>query len=424
VVWPRAGIVAYAEPWYAAYVMLAVVQGGMLPVLLPLSARDAAQAGLIIGVMNLAGLSAPFLGHLADRRGWHRRILLAGLIIVAAGLIVMPLGASIGVQMAAALALGIGFAGANTVATMFIVEVHPPTEWDGRIGALQASAAAGQVGGLLLAGLFGQPYLLAFIVAGGLVVVALPIAWRTLRHVGVNVPAATPRGHVAAPAPVGAEGCSGGVSRHVHHLSAHGLRDLLVGMETPFARLLLAWFLAFTGIGAVLTMFPLAMLRVFGAPSHVASSTYAFAAAVSLPVYFAAARLSRRFGPGAMLRVGFLVRLLALACMALACSSAPDMRWLALAAFVILVLAWPALAVSGTALAALLAPVEKGEALGLFNAVSSLAGASGALLGGWAFQAFGYGRVCEAAVLAVTAALVVAGAGVRPRAGAQAGATS
>jgi len=62
---------------------------------------------------------------------------------------------------------------------------------------------------------------------------------------------------------------------------------------------------------------------------------------------------------------------------------------------VILVMAWPLLGVSGTSLAAALAPGEKGEALGLFNAGTSLAGALGAFFGGWATEAFGFGMVCS-----------------------------
>jgi hypothetical protein len=55
---------------------------GMLPMLLALSAGGAAHAGTIVGVMNLAGLTAPFWGHLADRRGLHRQVLVAGLLMV------------------------------------------------------------------------------------------------------------------------------------------------------------------------------------------------------------------------------------------------------------------------------------------------------------------------------------------------------
>lgn len=60
----------------------------------------------------------------------------------------------------------------------------------------------------------------------------------------------------------------------------------------------------------------------------------------------------------------------------------------------LLVVAWPLLGVSGTALTAQLAPHDKGEALGLFNASTSLAGAVGAFLGGWAMQKVGFGTLC------------------------------
>jgi MFS family permease len=67
------------------------------------------------------------------------------------------------------------------------------------------------------------------------------------------------------------------------------------------------------------------------------------------------------------------------------------------------------LGVSGTALAAQLAPGEKGEALGLYNACSSLAGAVGAFLGGSVMAIAGYGTVCAVAVALVALAAVCSG---------------
>lgn len=421
VMWRQAGIVVYAEPWYAAYVLLAIVQGGMLPVLLPLSADNPAHAGLIVGAMNLAGLSAPWIGHLADGRGWHRPILLAGLFAVAAALVALPWAGSLALHLGVALALGLGFAAANTVANMFIVETRPPAEWDRRIGALQACAGIGQVVGLLAAGLFGKPYTVAFVVAAGLVAAALPIAWRTLRHAILVGTTATPRAMVAAQPPVGGEGWAGSPARHFHRPTLAGMRRLLAEVETPFVRLLLSWFVAFTATTAVLTMFPLALWHAFAAPVRVASSTYAVAAALSLPLYVLAARLAGRVGGRAVMRLGFATRAVALLLLCTATLAAPGALGLALAAFVLLVLAWPALAVSGTALAATLAPGEKGEAIGLFNATSSLAGACGALLGGWAFGAFGYAGVCGAASVALVVAVLGVGAGRRSAAMVRAG---
>ncbi len=52
---------------------------------------------------------------------------------------------------------------------------------------------------------------------------------------------------------------------------------------------------------------------------------------------------------------------------------------------------------------------DKGEALGLFNAASSLAGAVGAVVGGWAMEAYGYGAVCVVCAVVVGLAALVAG---------------
>jgi MFS family permease len=173
----------WIEPWFLAYACLGIVQGGMLPLLLPLSAGGSTHAGTIVGVMNLAGLTAPIWGHLADRRRLHRQILLAGILAALVALVLMP--AQLGLPLKATLAgvLGLGLAAANTVANMFIVEVRPPEEWDARIGALQAFSGLGQVVGLLLAGLIGSRYALAYAVAAALVAAAVPIAWLTLRGV-------------------------------------------------------------------------------------------------------------------------------------------------------------------------------------------------------------------------------------------------
>src|SRR5271170_4038961 len=148
------------------------------------------------------------------------------------------------------------------------------------------------------------------------------------------------------------------------------------------------WFVAFVAISAVLTMFPLAFIRAFAVSQRLPATTYAFAAAGSLAIYSMAASVPKRRGARLVLKTGLAVRAVATAILAVAFASRMGGEPLALAGLTILVQAWPLLGVSGTALAAELAPGEKGEALGLFNASSSLAGAIGAFLGGWAAEAF------------------------------------
>ena len=400
-------LLPWIEPWFLAYACLGIVQGGMLPVLLPLSPGGSTYAGTIVGVMNLAGLTAPFWGHLADRRRLHRQVLLAGILATLVALLLMPVHLGLPLKAVFAGILGLGFAAANTVANMFIVEVWPQEEWDNRIGALQALSGVGQVAGLLLAGFVAGRVALAFGVAAALVAAALPIAWLTLR--GDHVP--VPRAAAAAHPPVGAEAWTCSPQRLFHIPTREGLKTSLCELETPLARLLIIWFVAFVAISAVLTMFPLAIIRAFGGSAELPATTYAFAAAGSLVLYPLAANIAKRRGAWLVLRAGFAARAVAIALLAVAFLPWMDSVPLALAlgAFVVLVLAWPLLGVSGTALVAELTQGEKGEALGLFNASSSLAGAVGAFLGGWAMEVAGYGTVCAVGAIVVALAALCSG---------------
>ncbi len=406
VTFPRR-ITPWIEPWFLAYACLGIVQGGMLPLLLPLSAGGTTHAGLIVGVMNLAGLTAPFWGHLADRRRLHRQVLLAGMLVALLALVLMPEHLPLALKAALAGLLGLGFAAANTVANMFIVEVRPREEWDARIGALQALAGLGQVTGLLLAGFIGGRFALAFGVAAGLVAAAVPIAWMTLR--GIHVPVT--RVAATAHAPVGGEGWANAPQRLFHVLTWRGLKAIIREMEMPFARLLGVWFIAFVAISAVLTMLPLSLIHAFGVSTRLPATCYAFATAVSLLLYPLAATIAKSRGARPVLRIGFTARVVAIGLLTFAFLSRAGTVPLALTGFVIMVMAWPLLGVSGTALAAQLAPGEKGEALGLFNASSSLAGAIGAFVGGWATQTYGYGRVCLVATVIVAVAVLLSGSG-------------
>jgi len=406
VTFPRR-LLPWIEPWFLAYACLGVVQGGMLPLLLPLSAGGSTHAGVIVGVMNLAGLTAPIWGHLADRRRLHRQVLLGGMLAALVALLLMPMQLGLPLKTAFAGLLGVGFAAANTVANMFIVEVRPPDEWDARIGALQALSGIGQVLGLLLAGLIGGRYALAYGVAAALVAASVPMAWLTLH--GVQVP--VQRDAAAAHPPLGGEGWAGAPQRMFHIPTWQGLRILLRELDMPFARLMIVWFAAFIAISAVLTMLPLALIRVFGVSTGLPATTYAFAAAASLAMYPLTARIANQRGAWPVLQAGFALRAAAIATLAGAfLSGAGDLPLpLALAGFVVLVVAWPLLGVSGTALAAQLATGEKGEALGLFSASSSLASAVGAFIGGWAMDIFGFGNVCMMGAVIVGLAALCSG---------------
>jgi MFS transporter, DHA1 family, multidrug resistance protein len=396
-VWP------WIEPWFLVYACLGIVQDGLLPLLLPLSAGGAAHAGAIVGVMNLAGLTSPFWGHFADRRRLHRQVLLAGILVVIVPLLLMPAHLGLSLQIALVGLLGVGFAAANTVANIFIIGVRPQHEWDARIGALQLLMGLGEVVGLLLAGLIGGRHALAFGVSAALVASALPIALMTLRCVKIPIS----RVAVVAHSPVGGQSCTGSPQRHFHLPTWSGLKNLLCELEMPFARLSIVWFVSYLAMSAVLTMFPLALVQAFAASDGLPATAYAFASAASLVIFPWAVSIAERHGEWVVLRAGFVVRAIAMAILAAAFLAQISGKPLGLTGFVLLVMAWPLLGVSSTALVAQNAPGEKGEALGVFNASSSVAAALGAFLGGWGMEMTDYGTICAVSAVIVAIATLL-----------------
>src|SRR5512142_3431880 len=144
----------WIEPWYFSYALLGASVAGLAPIMLPLavgSRGSVADIGLVVGAFNLGGLTAPAWGGLADRYGLHRWLLLAGLSLTALALAAFPFIPSLQFELVLALAQGAGAVSAATVANLYIVETHPQSEWNERIGWLQTFYGGGQVTGLVVA---------------------------------------------------------------------------------------------------------------------------------------------------------------------------------------------------------------------------------------------------------------------------------
>jgi DHA1 family tetracycline resistance protein-like MFS transporter len=397
----RRGWQRWVEPWYLAYALLGIAAAGLVPILLPLVAnRDggASNAGLVVATFNLGGLAAPVWGGLADRYRLHRWLLAGGLLVASAGLAAFPFATSVAAWLGLALAQGIGVAGAATVANLFVVEAHPQAEWDERIGWLQTFYGGGQVAGLLLAGVLSSISLRAgLLAAAGLTAVAALSAWLTT-HTPPRPAAVTPRPVLLHPARHG-EWAINSPQRLFHHLTRDTLRQLGPVMHSSFAVFLAAWLLTFGGAAAVFALYPVLMQQVYGVAPGLSSAGFAVAAGLGLALYSPAGRWSERFGPAWVVRAALGVRLVAfLGLLGLGLTHAGGATWLALLAFLFVVLAWSLLSVGGTALTARLSPVGEGEGMGIFNAVTALAGVIGAVLGGWAAGQWGYTAVSSLAV--------------------------
>jgi DHA1 family tetracycline resistance protein-like MFS transporter len=398
----------WVEPWYLAYALLGVAAAGLIPILLPLGANQvggASGAGLVVAAFNLGGLAAPVWGGLADRYRLHRWLLAGGLLVASVGLAAFPFAPSLAASMWLALAQGIGVAAAATVANLFVVEAHPQAEWDERIGWLQTFYGGGQVAGLLLAGVLSSISLRAgLLAAAGVTAAAVLLAWLTT-HTPPRP--STPLPAVLHPDRHG-EWAVNSPQRLFHHLTLDTLRQLGPVVRSPFAGFLVMWLLTFGGAAAVFALYPVLMQQVYGVAPGLSSAGFAVAAGLGLALYSPAGRWSERFGPTQVLWVALGVRLVAfVGLLALGLTHLIGAAWLALLAFVFVVLAWSLLSVGGTALAARLSPVGEGESMGIFNAVTALAGVVGAVLGGWVAGQWGYEAVSGVAAGSVGLGLLL-----------------
>ncbi len=410
------------ESWYVSYALLGLSAAGLMPILLPIlvgRSGDAADVGLVMASFSLGGLTAPLWGRWADRYRLHRGLLAGGLLATAAGAVAFTVAESLVARTGSALLSGIGLAAASTVANLLVVEAHPREEWDSRIGALLAFYGGGQVCGLVLAGLIGPaaPSRGLRLAAAVSAVAVVPVLLATRRR---PVPLAESR-PVFSHAPSHAEWPIGSPRHASHHPGPSRLGTVLREMESRLTRFFAAWLLGYAGSAASFALYPVLMRKLYGVPAALSSAGYAVAAGLGLALYAPAGRWSEKRGPRRVLRYGLAVRLLAFAAMlGLARVTGPGRGWLALSLFVAVVLAWPLLSVSGTALVAELASGDEGEAMGAFNAVTAVSGVAGASLGGWAASALGYAAVPAMGLAGAALGLLILSVGFPGRSGAPA----
>jgi DHA1 family tetracycline resistance protein-like MFS transporter len=400
----------WVEPWYLAYAVTGAAVAGLIPIMLPLAVSHsggAADIGLMMASFNLGGLSAPLWGGIADRYRLHRALLVCGLLAIALGLAAFPAVSDRAIWLGLALLQGIGAAATATVANLFIVEAHPPAEWDARIGWLQTFYGGGQVAGLLIAGVLGQAHpSYALWIAAGLTAIAVLPAWLKTHTPPLLT---SPRPILLHPA-CHAEWPPASPQRLYRYSSLKTLRGIGRVAGSHFALFLIAWLLSIGGGAAVFALYPVLMQQAYGVNSGVSALGFAIAAGLGLVLYAPAGRWSDRWNPGRVLQTGLALRLLAfLGLMLLPLSHLTVRGGLALVAFAVVVLAWSLLSVSSTAIVARLSPLGEGEGIGIFNSTTALAGVVGAALGGWIAGELGYNAVSVVALVGVALGLLQMG---------------
>lgn len=392
------------EAWLVSYGLLGLTQNGLIPILLPLAARSGSAAGVTYAAFALPGLLAPVVGTWADRSGRHRDLLIWGTI--AAGLLFLPFGiVAAPLRIAIASGAGLGAMAATTAGNVLAIQGQPEADWDSSVARLQRFISAGQVIGLVAAGLMaGRHSDGGFLFAGGTLVIAGVVA-----H--ISAPGRSPRDSRDKPDAmpmVGGDAGAATAHRHGHHVGWQELSAYLKVINKRLRRFLIVWLIAYPAMNGFATLFPVAMTHEFGMNPILPSSAYAIGVGVSLLLYSPVGTATRRIGGGHMLMAGFGARLVLLAVLApVGLWHGGWSSWLILIGFALIQFVWPMLSVAANSLSVRLAPTARGESVGLFNAATSLASSVGSALAGVIFGIAGFAGMTGAVCVAVAAALVL-----------------
>jgi MFS family permease len=128
------------------------------------SGGSSTQLGAAIAGLNVGALFAPIWGWAADRSMAYRAIFFSGFMLIAAGFLGFTVMRGFGAWLVSAFLVGFGTGASNTVASLFVVEFTPESEWSQRISWLQTFNALGAILGMAIAGLL-QPAFGTFVAA-------------------------------------------------------------------------------------------------------------------------------------------------------------------------------------------------------------------------------------------------------------------
>jgi MFS transporter, DHA1 family, tetracycline resistance protein len=405
--------------WSAPFALINADAVGLVPILFPIVAvrHGVGHVGLVMGAFSLGAVAAPVVGNLADRFRVHRSLATVCAALCAVSLWLFPLAAA-PLQPLLGLANGAGFAGAVTVANLLIVERHPKSEWNTRLGWLETALSVGQGCGLVLAAwLSGLSARSGLLIAALVPAAALPLSLLLIPRMSGTAPTAPPVApagspagarpahHLASAGHVGEWGPASPLRvRPLHQRTFADLKRAAGLLRGPFGWMLAGWIPAYGGAAIIFALYPVLFSRAFGVPPRSSAIAFAVIVFVSLPLFIVAGRVSQRRGPAATLAGALAARVVLLAALAALAAAAHVPAVVPLAAFGGVMFAWSFLSVASPGLTGELVPGAEGDAQGALNAASGLAGLVGSVVGGLAAGRWGY-----PAALGIGAGAVLAG---------------
>ena len=374
-------------PWYGAYALVGLLVNGVVPVLIPLTAapRGPVVVSVVVAAFFAGQLTAPIVGGYADRRGLQRAVFLGSFPVMAVGAVTLGLADQTAIWIAAAAVAGAAAGAAQTTASVFVVEGHPPADWDRLIGWFRMVFGVGQVAGLLIGAIFADGRVeLGWIVSGAIILVGVLVGRIDLPHLQR---VSRPRRGV-------------GVSRR---------RDLVDVLHSSFGVFLLTWLLAMIGVQSFLNLLPLVMRDAFGLQPSTTALLYLAGSVVGVFLYPVCGQIANRRTVRFVLAIGLLANLVAFTVMtAILLVSGGSKAALAAVALVTVAIAYPFDYIGATLMAAVLAPHGgEGAAMGLFNSGVAAGAVIGTLAASPLAKSIGYKAIPPLAAVTVLLALLV-----------------
>lgn len=165
-------------------------------------------------------------------------------------------------------------------------------------------------------------------------------------------------------------------------------------------------------MAAFLAYLPLLLADRYGIDSHMTAVIYAAAAAIGIWLFVISGQISgqwaTRIGTARVYRAGLSLRVAGFVVLLLPELFPIGHRMVfGIVGFAPIVLGWPIISVSGTNLAARLAPFGEGSAMGLLNASLALAAVVGVFASGPLVRWFGYDAILALGLGSLLSALLL-----------------
>lgn len=414
------------DRWLTAWALASVALGGaslLVPLYFVAVGGDAVLLGVLAGVAALAGApGALVVGRLADRTGRRRAYVLGGLVLVTVVLAVMPFTRDEGVLLVANAVVWFAAGGLAPVLTLLVTVGHPESRWSERFAVLNAYGGWGWAGGLLLGTLWTvlavqavaaitalrTLFVVLALCAGGATALASerlpadpgPIDERRASRLGRAIRRARRVPVRSATFPV-SPGRLYWLTRSTH---PRELWDRFTPDLTTYFGAVLA---VFVGFGAFWGPLPLFFVRE-GYAGPAVFAIYLLSSLGAAVSFRPAGRYAADNDPATVQSVALFGRaLLQPGAFLVALVAATGLVGFLLygLVFAAVGVAWAVVAVTATPLVGRLAPARiRGEALGVYVAVSGIGTGIGSLVGGWLAGTGGFGRA-----LGVSGLLVLLG---------------